>query len=109
MGRLLIAGLTVASLTGIAYAQIGLPMPGQGMGAGFSRRVSADGRSAYEGRADTIERGGPVTTYRGNVSMAFPDASIRVIADEAVFNADGTEVALSGNVRIVLDTPSARP
>ena len=114
MRHFLITGLVVTSLVGIAYAQVvpltpltGIPAPN---GVGFSRIVTAapgHGRSAYQGRADTVELGGKVTTYRGNVSVAFPDSNIRVTADQAVLN--GNEMEFSGNVRLVLNSPSAQP
>lgn len=107
MRHFVIAGVALASLAGFAYAQVGSLTIQPQNGTGFSRRVTGEGRSTYQGRADSVELGGPTRTYRGNVSVSFPDSSVRVMADHVVF--DGNEMALSGNVRIVLDSPSVRP
>jgi lipopolysaccharide assembly outer membrane protein LptD (OstA) len=60
--------------------------------------------TAFQGRADTGETVGRVTTYRGNVTISFPDTRAVLRADEVIFDEAAKQLTLNGKVHLQLDS-----
>jgi lipopolysaccharide assembly outer membrane protein LptD (OstA) len=63
----------------------------------------SEDQTQFRGRADGLKMAGSVNTYRGNVTISFPDAKITLRADEVIYDDETNEMSLAGNVRLKLD------
>jgi hypothetical protein len=64
-------------------------------------RTAANG-TAYKGHAESGERNGAVTTYRG-VTIYFPASQSVIQADQVIENSTSKELVFSGTVRLKFD------
>ena len=76
---------------------------------GFGRvgPVSGSGErhgTSYEGKADSVQQQGSVTTWRGHVTVTFRDSQMVLHADEMNLDGNSSELILRGDVRLKLDT-----
>jgi lipopolysaccharide assembly outer membrane protein LptD (OstA) len=96
------------SILAVAIVLLAL-IKAQGAGGiefGREPEVPPEGRNQtrFTGRADHVNTRLSTTIYRGNVSIAFPDAMIVLTADEVIEHHETHELTVSGKVRLQLDS-----
>ena len=60
--------------------------------------------TSYEGKADSVQQQGGVTTWRGHVTVVFRDSQMVMHSDEMTLDGNANELIIRGDVRLKLDT-----
>jgi lipopolysaccharide assembly outer membrane protein LptD (OstA) len=93
--------VTRGQVTGVEFGRMG--PSSAGLADGGTVRIGPHGTS-YTGKADSVEQGRTVTTWRGHLTVSFQDSQMVLQADEMILDENAHELALRGNVRLRLDT-----
>lgn len=69
----------------------------------FGRVGRVSSGTSYEGKADSVQQQGSVTTWRGHVTVTFRDSHMVLHSDEMTLDENANELILRGDVRLKLD------
>src|SRR5712692_6197564 len=85
--------VTRGQVTGVEFGRVG-PSSAGGVQGG-TVRIGPHGTN-YTGKADSVEQGQTVTTWRGHVTVSFQDSEMVLQADEMTLDENAHELALRG-------------